>query len=79
MSTAKFEIKTINFFGSEETGSTEWNAKALYTRNGKQHLCLVYVDNFNHRVYVPTFQHSECKVYVGLGEALNTYEFPKHQ
>jgi len=31
------KIEKINYFGNDETKSNNWNAKVLYTRNGKMH------------------------------------------
>lgn len=65
-------IEKVNYFG-ESTGSNDYNAKALYRKNGKLYLVHVYVDFFNNHVFVSRNQPKECKVLSGVEYALNEF------
>lgn len=65
------KIVKINYFGNDVTNSNEWNAKVLYTRNGKMHHAMIEVDFFSRDFFINTkIQAKECKVYNGLLAAL---------
>jgi extradiol dioxygenase family protein len=65
--TTAIKIEKVNYFGSDVTGSYEWNAKVLYTRNGKLYHAMIDIDYFGNEVYINTkIQAKECKVYSGL-------------
>lgn len=63
-----------NYFGHTETN--DFNAKVLYSKNGKTYLAHVFIDFFNKKVH--TFkvkQPKECKILKGFSEAINNHEF----
>ena len=61
------KIEKINYFGNDETKSNDWNAKVLYTRNGKMHNAMIDIDFFANEIYInKKIQAPECKVYSGL-------------
>ena len=61
-------IEKVNYFG-QNTGEN-FNAKALYRKNGKLYLAHIDIDFFNKRVYIPK-QEKECKVLKGFEQAIN--------
>lgn len=66
MATA-IKIEKINYFGNDETKSNDWNAKVLYTRNGKMHHAMIDIDFFAKEINInKKIQAPECKVYSGL-------------
>jgi extradiol dioxygenase family protein len=72
------KIEKINYFGNEETKSNDWNAKVLYTRNGKLHHAMIDVDFFSHEIFInKKIQAKECKVYSGLLVALRKINYFK--
>jgi len=61
------KIEKINYFGNDETKSNDWNAKVLYTRNGKMHHAMIDIDFFWKEIFInKKIQAKECKVYSGL-------------
>lgn len=65
------EIQSVNYLGHSDTN--DFNAKSLYTKNGKTYLVHIKVDYFNKRIYISKNQPKECKALVGLSQALNDY------
>jgi hypothetical protein len=61
-------IEQVNYFGHSE--ERNYNAKVLYTKNGKLNLAHVDIDFFAKRVYIPK-QAKECKVLAGFEHAIN--------
>jgi len=68
----KITIETVNYFGHSE--DRNFNAKVLYSKNGKKYLAHVYIDFFNKRVYIPK-QAKECKILAGFEAAINLNQF----
>ena len=64
----KIVIEKINYFGGED-----FNAKALYRKNGKLYLCHIHIDFFNLKIYAERQQPKECKVLTGFEAAVNAY------
>lgn len=60
-------IETVNYLGNDR--SRNYNAKVLYSKNGKLNLAHIYIDYFNESVYIPK-QPKECKILSGLNEAI---------
>jgi len=78
MAKNKILIEKINYFGCEQTGSQDWNAKVIYYRNNKIFHAMIYVDYFNKDIYInKKIQTKECKVYSGLLNSLNYNEMVK--
>lgn len=72
----KIKIEKINYFGNDETGSQDWNAKVLYSRNGKLHHAMIDVDFGLKEIFLnKKIQAPECKVYAGLLEALRKFNY----
>jgi hypothetical protein len=69
---ATVQIEQINYFG-ESTGTTDFNAKVLYRKNGKLYLTHVYVDFWNRRVHEGNNNPKECKTLSGFMSAINEY------
>jgi hypothetical protein len=70
--TTQITIDTVNYLGDSK--DRNFNAKVLYTKNGKLHLAHVSIDFFNKRVYVPK-QAKECEVLAGFEQAINKNQF----
>lgn len=68
MSTQSIRIENVNYLGHDD--SRNYNAKVLYTKNGKLYLAHVDIDFFHKRVYIPK-QEKECKVLSGFEQAIN--------
>ena len=64
-------IETLNYFG--DLDSADYNAKVLYRKNGKLYLANIYLDFFWKKVCFPK-QPKECKVLVGLENAIKQYQ-----
>jgi hypothetical protein len=64
-------IETLNYFA--DLNSADYNGKVLYKKNGKSYLAHIYLDFFWKKVYFPK-QPKECKVLVGLEQAINKYQ-----
>jgi hypothetical protein len=70
------KIEKINYFGNDETKSNYWNAKVLYSRNGKLYHAMIDVDFFAKEIFInKKAQAKECKVYSGLLPALRTLNY----
>ena len=67
-------IEAVNYFGDSE--DRNFNAKVIYTKNGKSYLAHIDIDFFNRRVHIPK-QPKECKVLAGFDAAININQF-KH-
>lgn len=68
---SKIKIEKVSYFGYDETGSNEWNAKVLYFRDKKLYHAMIDIDFYNKRVYIPKkIQSKNCKIYSGLEAAL---------
>jgi hypothetical protein len=65
----------VKFSGSV-VYNQNFNSKVLYKRLGKTYLAHIEIDFFNRRIYIPK-QPKEGKVYKGLLEALNKFQFNK--
>jgi hypothetical protein len=67
----KIKIDKVTYFGYDETGSNEWNAKVLYFRDKKLYHAMIDIDFFDKSVYIPKkIQSKDCKIYSGLKAAL---------
>ena len=64
------KIEKVNYFG-QETGTDDFNAKALYTKNGKLYLAHIYIDFFNKRVHEGRNNPREHKALVGFMQEIN--------
>lgn len=62
-------IEKVNYFGDN---GDDFNAKALYRKNGKLYLCHIHIDFFNKGIYT-TKQPKEGKVLVGFDAAIIKY------
>ena len=71
---AAIVIEQVNYFGHQK--GVNFNAKVLYTKNGKLNLAHVDIDFFNKRVYIPK-QAKECKILKGFESAINENQFKK--
>ena len=69
--TSKITIQNLNYFGEIE--GENFNAKVVYTKNGKHFHACIYLDYFWKAVYFPK-QPKECKVLAGLEQAIKIYE-----
>jgi hypothetical protein len=78
---SNIEILQVNYFGDindPKSGvyNQNFNSKVRYKRLGKTYLAHIEIDFFNRRIYIPK-QPKEGKVYKGLLEALNKFQFNK--
>jgi hypothetical protein len=71
MTTKSITILAVNYFGNDD--SKDFNAKAVYTKNGKTYHACIDIDYFHNRVYIPR-QPKECKVMAGFHQAINTHQ-----
>lgn len=70
------KIERIKYFGNEETGSNDWNAKVLYSYKGKLHHAMIDIDFFGREIYInKKIQAPECKIYSGLLVALRKLNY----
>lgn len=70
------KIEKINYFGNDKTGSNDWNAKVLYTWNGKLYHAMIDVDFFSRDFFInKKIQASECKLVNGLLPALRKLNY----
>jgi hypothetical protein len=68
---SKIKIEKITYFGYDETGSDNWNAKVLYFKDKKLYHAMIDIDFFSKKIYIPkNIQSKDCKVYSGLEDAL---------
>lgn len=68
---ATIEIEKVNYF-TGRTYDNDFNAKVLYRKNGKLHLCHIFIDFFNKDVFVGK-QAKECKVLAGFTAAIREW------
>ena len=69
--TQQITIEQVNYFG----GTGDYNAKALYRKNGKLYLAHIKICFFWKQVHLPRWQPKECKVLKGFQEAINKHQF----
>ena len=69
--TTQINILNLNYFGELE--GENFNAKVVYTKNGKSFHACIYLDYFWKDVYFPK-QPKECKVLSGLEQAIRIYK-----
>ena len=65
-------IEKVNYLGDLE--DRNYNAKVMYTKNGKSYLAHVDIDYFNKRVHIPN-QPKECKILSGFEAAIKSNQF----
>jgi hypothetical protein len=69
-------IEKINYFGNNVTKSIDWNAKVVYSRNGKMFLAMIDIDFFAKEIYInKKIQTKECKIYSTLTNELKKLNY----
>lgn len=67
---AELNINQVNYFGN--INNANYNAKALYTKNGKTYLAYFYIDFFNKSIRIPK-QPKEGKIVSNFNNSILDY------